>query len=192
MELILVNVWIRENQVSARGPAFGYPRSRRWGDGLHYLADTSHHPRETHGQLKRRYTRSATRSVHMTFVTNNFQTFYLTNIWDPFNVLSLRVKVNLGVMATKECTPELEPHHQMLFTVRPRSPHSGGGGLTSLHEVQSVYSKPRRQVSHIVEMACCRVWSWIIYNNIRSLLGNVRIFKKKNGIFWFRKKFTFC
>ena len=46
-------------------------------------------------------------------------------------VLPLRVKVDPGVMAMKAYStllkpPELEPHHQMQFTVIPKTPFLGG------------------------------------------------------------------
>ena len=50
--------------------------------------------------------------------------FYLTHRWDPLQVLSLCVKVDLGAMVIKKystCSrgPELEPHRQMQFSVIP-------------------------------------------------------------------------
>ena len=42
--------------------------------------------------------------------------------------------------------PELEPHHQMQFSVIHRTPHFGGG-LNPKRGILSAYSKTHRQVS---------------------------------------------
>ena len=66
-------------------------------------------------------------------------------------MLQLQIKVNLGVMAMKEYstlprTPDVKPHHQILFSVIPRIPlyFFDRWGLTSLQKLQCILSATNR------------------------------------------------
>ena len=65
----------------------------------------------------------------------------------PKPVLQLHVKMKQGVMAMKEYSTitrsqALEPRQQIQFSVIPRTPLCGGGGLTLLQRIQLKYFKP--------------------------------------------------
>ena len=66
----------------------------------------------------------------------------------PQQVLPLKIKVDLGIMAMKGYStlprsPELEPHHQMLFSIIPGSPiFCRGQGFDSSAD-NTEYSKPK-------------------------------------------------
>ena len=69
--------------------------------------------------------------------------------------LQLHIRVDLRVMAMKGDTPyspsssELEPHHQMQFSVQART-HHFGRCLTPREGIQSVYSKSHQQGAWIL------------------------------------------
>ena len=69
---------------------------------------------------------------------------YSAHRWDPKKVLPLQVKVNLVLMVKKGYsifpkTPELKPHHQMHFTVTPRT-LIFWNALTPQQEIQHILS----------------------------------------------------
>ena len=65
-------------------------------------------------------------------------------------VLTPQIRVNLGVIAIKGYStfpraPEIEPHHQVQFSVILRTLASGRRRLAPLQGIQSTSSEPRQQ-----------------------------------------------
>ena len=91
----------------------------------------------------------------------------------------LQVKVNLGVMEIKEYSTfprsqKLEPHHQMQFSVIPRTLLLGRG-ITPLLRIHSVYSK-------VVKFGFIQVNNIIITTSYVRKINMISLWK------WFEKK----
>ena len=103
------------------------------------------------------------------------------------------IRVNLGIMALKgystlSRSPELEPHHQMLFSVIFR--HSlQCGCLTPLQRMQSVYSKSHQQGRKHRENECTHrtigqkqnqsinIRYLIVHSTCRELSSHLKLYK---------------
>ena len=82
--------------------------------------------------------------------SNNFQTDLFNPVMEFLQVLTLWVRVDLGVMEMKTYpllprSPELEPHHLIQFRVMHKISIHFFWGLTTMQGVQSRFSKPGRR-----------------------------------------------
>ena len=93
----------------------------------------------------------------------------------PLQVLPHQVKVDQRVKeySIQPRSSELEPHHQIQFSVTPKTLFFRGKGLTSLQRIWSVYSKPRWQSTSLNDQV----------KKQTSLLDNKKLYYYVNHIF---------
>ena len=81
-----------------------------------------------------------------------YESFLNRSIWPIVGTLTSPTTLGqsgLGSISNEEVHHRLEPHHQMHFSVIPKTPLLllvGGGGLTPLLGIQLVYTKPHWQI----------------------------------------------